>query len=115
MPSISPSLYTLIVYTTESPVFTVRGFLGCIFSAVVITPSLKSSKASLLIFGTLLVVGSTLFIDVMNFLNAKSKFSSTYVNFILSLYSCFSLSIITTGWSASGAPSTDQKLILVLK
>ena len=71
-----PSLYTLIVYVTSSFLFTSIGFFACLYSAVV---SLSFTSGFIFASGSLVYVpsnsfSSTLFIFVVNFLNAKSKF-----------------------------------------
>lgn len=76
----------------------------------------KLLNVSSLICGTLLTVGSVPFMLVINFLKAKSNtLSSGLLNSVLSLYSSFSLSTITTGCSDTSAPSTAQYVTFVLK
>ena len=76
-PVFSPSLYTVNLYTTSSPVFTVTGSFLCLYVAV---PSVAIVLVS--IFGTLVfatVVPPTL---TIYFLNAKS---TSLVSFVLSI------------------------------
>ena len=68
-PSTSPSLYTLIVYTTTSPFTTSNGSFEC--SYVILLFSL-----SYLTCGILEVTSLSLMF-VINFLNAKSNFLTT--------------------------------------
>ena len=111
-----PSLYILILYITLSPLFTVNGFFGCTLLAVVVSPltSLVNSDAS--ICGVLSIDGAWPFIDIINFLNAKSKyFFSSFITVLLSEKSTFSFSTLTTGWSLVGSGfSTDQYVDFVV-
>ena len=65
-----PSLYTLIVYTTISPVFTNTGVFLWVYIAVVVS-SESSSNGPTSTSGTLSVT-SVSFTCVINFLKAKS-------------------------------------------
>ena len=74
-----PSLYTLILYITLSPGFTASASLGCTLFVVVIAPFFNFSNSCASIAGVLSTVGATPFIDVMNFLKAKSIASPSII------------------------------------
>ena len=64
----SPSLYTVNLYVTTSPVFTTTGSFLCLYVAV-----FEVSIVDLSIFGILVSVTSFPFTFVIYFLNAKSN------------------------------------------
>ena len=90
-------MYILIVYRTVSPVFTSSGVFVCVFVTVFIVPFFKFVIVSAVTSGSLLVVTATLFIFVMNFLNAKSN--SDKLKFTCTLNVFVSGSTIATGCS----------------
>ena len=66
--SISASLYTLISYTTVSPLETLTGFFACLYTAVVLVPFFNPVTSTV---GTLFTVSSFTFI--IYFLKARSS------------------------------------------
>ena len=85
-PANVPSLYILIVYVTISPTCTDKGVFVCLYVAVVIVlpfssvvPNFDVSTTGSLTYVPSLFFNSSSFNDTMNFLNAKSKFST--INF----------------------------------
>ena len=104
------------MYTTLSPLFTVNGSLVCTLLAVVVVPLISLANSVASICGVLSIDGAWPFIDIMNFLNAKSKyFSSSFITVLLSLKSIFLYSTFTTGWSlAESGFSTDQYVDFVV-
>jgi len=102
-PSISPSLYTLIVYVTTSPIATLSGILGWLYVAVVASPEANLLTSTC---GILFVI-SVPFMFVINFLKLKSNGFGTTIEVASEKFNGVSFTI-TTGCSVVGASATDQ-------